>query len=161
MSFADSADRQTVANALIQVLPFYRLHALPEIRPNHSRRYRIHAYRRQLQGKGACQRLDGSADTRGNNPSPMRALPGNSGCKHDGAALANILPSVFDRSQCSPIAQFKGSSGLFEIGSGKLLQLEAIAGGKYQLIESPNIRKESFDGLFVREIKSVPMRVSA
>jgi hypothetical protein len=90
----------------------------------------------------------------------MRALPGNSGGEHDRAALANILASVLNRSQRSPIAQLKGSSGIFEVCGGKVVQIETIASREYKVVESANLRKESFDGLFVREIKRVPLRVS-
>jgi hypothetical protein len=69
MRFADSAHRQTVAHAFIQVLPLCYSHALPEVRPNDSRRHGVHAYRRQFKGKCACQSLDGAANTGGNNPS--------------------------------------------------------------------------------------------
>jgi hypothetical protein len=81
--FADSAHGQTSADALIQVLPFCCCQVLPQVRPNNSRRHCIHANRRQLQGKGACQGFDRSANAGGNNPSFMRALPGNSGGEHD------------------------------------------------------------------------------
>jgi hypothetical protein len=91
----------------------------------------------------------------------MWSLPGNSGGEYDRAALANILASVFNRRECSPIAQLKGASGLFEICGGKVAQMEAIASGENQVVESAELRKESFDGLFVREIKRVPLRVSA
>src|SRR5215471_14573608 len=118
------------------MLPFFHGHALPEVRPNDSRRHRIHTYRREFQGERACQSLDCSADTRGNNPSFMRPLPDNSSSEHDGAALANILASVFDRSQCGPIAQVKGASGLSKICVGKAPQMEAIASGENQVIDS-------------------------
>jgi hypothetical protein len=91
----------------------------------------------------------------------LRALPGNSGGEYDGTALANILASVFDRSQYSPITQLKGASSLFEICVGKVLQMQAIASGENQVIESAELRKESFNGLFVREVKRVSLRVSA
>jgi hypothetical protein len=39
--------------------------------------------------------------------------------------------------------------------------MEAIASGENQVVESTELRKESFDGLFVREVKRVPLRVSA
>jgi hypothetical protein len=91
----------------------------------------------------------------------MWSLSGNSGGEHDRAALANTFASVFNRSQYSPITQLKGASGLFEICSGKVVQMEAIASGENQVVESTELRKESFDGLFVREVKRVPLRVSA
>jgi hypothetical protein len=48
MSLADSAYWQTLAHALIQVLTFCRAHALPEVRPNDSGRYRVNPYWCQL-----------------------------------------------------------------------------------------------------------------
>ncbi len=161
MRFTDSAHRQTIAHALIQLLPFGCRHVLPEVRPNNSRRHCVHANRRQLQGQGACQGFDGSANAGGNNPSFTRALPGNSSGEHDRATLANILASVFDRSQSCPITQLKSSSGLFEVRGGKVVQMEAIASGEYQVIESAKLRKKGLDGLFVREVKGVSLRVSA
>ena len=161
MRFADPPYGQTLAHALIHLLPFRCTHALPEVRPNDPGRHRVDAYRCQLQSKGARQSLDGSANTRGKSPSLLRALPGNSGGEYERTALANILASVFNRRQCRPITQLKGASGLFEICVGKVLQMEAIASGENQVIESAELRKESFDGLFVREIKRVPLRVSA
>src|ERR1700682_2320604 len=161
MRFADPPHRQTLAHALIHLLPLRCTHALPEVRPNDPGRHRVDAYRRELHSKGACQGVDSPAYTRGNNPSFLRALPGDSGGEHDRAALANILASVFNRRQCSPITQLKGASGLFEICSGKVVQMEAIASGENQVVESTELRKESFDGLFVREVKRVPLRVSA
>jgi hypothetical protein len=59
----------------------------------------------------------------------MRALSSNSGGEHDRAALENIFASVFNRSERRPITQLKGSSGLFEICVGKVVQMEAIASG--------------------------------
>jgi hypothetical protein len=91
----------------------------------------------------------------------MRALPGNSGGEHDRAALENIFACVFNRSERRPITQLKGSSGLFEICVGKVVQVEAIACGEYQVIESTKLRKESFDGLLVRKVKRLSLRVSA
>src|SRR5882762_775887 len=46
--FANSAHRQTVAHALIQVFLLCRTHGLPEARPNDSWRYSVNANRRQL-----------------------------------------------------------------------------------------------------------------
>jgi hypothetical protein len=88
-------------------------------------------------------------------------LPGNSGGEHDRATLANIPASVFNRSQRSPIAQLKGSSGLVEIRAGEVVQNQAIAGGEYQVIEITEFRKKSFDGLFVQEVNCVPLGVPA
>jgi hypothetical protein len=39
--------------------------------------------------------------------------------------------------------------------------MQAVASGEYQVIEHTKLRKESLDGLFVREVKRVPLRVSA
>src|SRR5258708_19147673 len=96
MGFANSANWKTVAHAFIQAFPFWRSHVLPEVRPNHSRRHRIYTYRRQLEGQGARQGLDCSADTRSNHPSFMWSLSGNSSGEHDRPALSNILASVFN-----------------------------------------------------------------
>jgi hypothetical protein len=41
------------------------------------------------------------------------------------------------------------------------MQMEAIASGEYQVIESAKLRKKGLDGLFVREVKDLPLRVSA
>ena len=83
MRFADPAHGQTGAHALKQVLPFCCCHVLPQVRPNNSGRHCIHANRRQLQGEGARQGFDGSANTGCNYPPFMRALPGNSCGEHD------------------------------------------------------------------------------
>jgi hypothetical protein len=48
MGFANPANWKTTAHAFIQAFPFCCSHVLPEVRPNHSRRHRIYAYRRQL-----------------------------------------------------------------------------------------------------------------
>jgi hypothetical protein len=39
--------------------------------------------------------------------------------------------------------------------------MEAITSGEYQVIERTNLAKQSFDGLFVREINDVPLRIFA
>jgi hypothetical protein len=39
--------------------------------------------------------------------------------------------------------------------------MEAIASGEYQVIESAKLRKKGLDGLFVREVKGVSLRVFA
>jgi hypothetical protein len=38
--------------------------------------------------------------------------------------------------------------------------METIAGGENQVIESTEIRKKTFDGLFVQEVNRVPLRAS-
>src|SRR5207253_696198 len=68
--------------------------------------------------------------------------------------------SVFDRSECCPITQLEGASGLLEIRSGKVVQMQAVARGKYQMIESANLGKEGCNGSFVRDINCLPLRFS-
>src|SRR5580700_6291909 len=82
-----------------------------------------------------CQWFDGSADACCNYPSLLRALAGDSGCEHDRTLRANMRASVFHGGQCSPIAQLKRMSGLLEIRSCEVVQMQAIAGGEYQMIE--------------------------
>jgi hypothetical protein len=149
MGFANSANWKTVAHAFIQAFPFCCSHVLPEVRPNHSRRHRIYAYRRQLHREGARQGLDRSADTRRNYPSFMWSLPGNSGGEHDRATLSNTLASVFNSSQRCPIAQLERSPGLFKICVGKVLQMKIIASGEYQVVECTKAPKKRLDGSFV------------
>jgi len=144
--FAYPANWKIVAHALIQAFPFGCSHVLPEVRPNDSRRHRIDAYRRQLEGKGARQGLDRSADTRSNHPSFMWSLPGDSGGKHNRATLSNTLASVLNSGQRCPIAQLKGSSRLLEICGCKVVQTELIASREYEVIERAELRKEVFDG---------------
>jgi hypothetical protein len=48
MSLTDSANWETLAHALIQVLAFCRSHALPEVCPNDSGRYRVNPDWREL-----------------------------------------------------------------------------------------------------------------
>jgi hypothetical protein len=91
----------------------------------------------------------------------MRALSGNSGGEDDRAALSDILAAVLNSGQCGPITQLKGSSGLLEIGRGKVLQRKVIAGRKYKVIESANRHKKSFDRPFVREINCMSLAASA
>jgi hypothetical protein len=68
---------------------------------------------------------------------------------------------VFDRSECCPVAQLKGASGLLEIRSGKFMQMQAVARGEYQMIESAKLGKESCNGSFVRDVNCLPLRFSA
>ena len=98
MRLADPADRQTLADALKKAVPFCCAHVLPEVCPNDSRRDCIHTNRRQLERKRARQGLDCSANTSGNNPSFMRALPCDSGSERDRTTRTNTLACVFDRS---------------------------------------------------------------
>ena len=69
--------------------------------------------------------------------------------------------SVFDRGECCPITQLKGVSGLLEIRSGKVVQMQAVARGEYQMIESAELGKEGCDGSFVRDVNRLPLRLSA
>jgi hypothetical protein len=69
--------------------------------------------------------------------------------------------SVFDRGEGRPIAQLKGASRLLEIRSSKLVQMEAIAGGEYQVIERAKLCEQSFDGPFVRDVNRLPLCLSA
>jgi hypothetical protein len=91
----------------------------------------------------------------------MRPLSSNSGSEHDRTAIENIFAAVFNRSESRPITQLKGFSRLFEICIGEVVQMEAIASGEYQVIESTKLRKESFDGLLVRKVKRLSLRGSA
>src|ERR1700691_558030 len=68
--------------------------------------------------------------------------------------------SVFDRGERRPITQLKGVSGLLEIGSGKIVQMQAIARGEYQMIESAMLRKEGCNSSFVRDVNCLPLCVS-
>src|ERR1700686_3608281 len=52
-------------------------------------------------------------------------------------------------------------SGLLEIGSGKVVQMQAVARGEYQMIESTELGKEGCNGSFVRDINCLPLRFSA
>ena len=45
-SFADAAHEQTLPSALIQLIPVFYTHILPEVRSNDARRYRVDANRR-------------------------------------------------------------------------------------------------------------------
>src|SRR5258705_2689943 len=65
--------------------------------------------------------------------------------------------SVLDRGECRPIAQLKGASGLLEIRRSKVAQMQAIAGGEYQMIETAKLRKEGCNGSFVRDVDRLPL----
>ena len=65
--------------------------------------------------------------------------------------------SVLDRGECGPIAQLKGASGLLKIRRGKVAQMQAIAGGEYQMIETAKFLKEGCDGFFVRDVDRLPL----
>src|SRR5580692_7404949 len=65
--------------------------------------------------------------------------------------------SVFDRGECGPIAQLKGASGLLEIRRSKVVQMQAIAGSEYQMIETAKLRKEGCNGFFVRDVNRVAL----
>jgi hypothetical protein len=65
--------------------------------------------------------------------------------------------SVLDRGKRGPIAQLKGASGLLEIRRRKVAQMQAIAGGEYQVIETAKLRKEGCDGTFVRDVDGLPL----
>src|SRR5258708_26966267 len=65
--------------------------------------------------------------------------------------------SVLDCGECGPIAHLKGASGLFEIGRSKVAQMQTIAGGEYQMIETAKFRKESCNGSFVRDVDRLPL----
>jgi hypothetical protein len=65
--------------------------------------------------------------------------------------------SVLDRGECGPIAQLKGASGLLEIRRSKVAQMQAIAGGEYQMIESAKLCKEGRDRSFVRDVNRLPL----
>jgi hypothetical protein len=69
--------------------------------------------------------------------------------------------SVLDRSECGPIAQLKGASGLLEIRRSKVAQMQAIAGGENQMIESAKLRKEGCNGSFVGNVNYLSLRFSA
>jgi len=86
----------------------------------------------------------------------LRALASDSCCEHDRAFLANMGASVLDRGERCPITQLKGVSGLLEIRSGKVVQMQAVARGEYQMIESAKLRKERCNGSFVRDVNRLP-----
>jgi len=65
--------------------------------------------------------------------------------------------SVLDCGECGPIAQLKGASGLLEIRRSKVAQMQAIAGGEYQMIESAKLRKEGCNGSFVRDVNCLSL----
>jgi hypothetical protein len=68
--------------------------------------------------------------------------------------------SVLDRGERCPITQFKGVSGLLEIRGGKVVQMQAIARGEYQMIESAKLQKEGGNGSFVPDVNCLPLCVS-
>src|ERR1700674_1736098 len=68
--------------------------------------------------------------------------------------------SVFDRGECCPITQLKGASRMLEIGSGKLVQMQAVARGEYQMIENAKLGKEGCNGSFVRDVNRLALRFS-
>src|SRR5438270_681834 len=68
--------------------------------------------------------------------------------------------SVFDRGECCPITQLKGVSGLLQIRSGKVVQMQAVARGEHQMIESTKLGKEGCNGSFVRDVYCLPLRFS-
>src|ERR1700680_4483551 len=65
--------------------------------------------------------------------------------------------SVLDCGECGPIAQLKRVSGLLEIGRSKVVQMQAIAGSEYQMIETAKLRKEGCNGSFVRDVDRLPL----
>jgi hypothetical protein len=89
----------------------------------------------------------------------MWSLPGNSGGEQD-RTLSNTLASVFNSGQRGPIAQLKGSSRLLEICGCKVVQTELIASREYKMIERAELRKEVFDGGFIRQIECVSLCIS-
>ncbi len=69
--------------------------------------------------------------------------------------------SVLDRGECCPITQLQCASGLLEIRSGKVVQMQAVARGEYQMIESAKLGKEGCNGSFVRDFNRLALRFSA
>src|SRR5260370_24183501 len=69
--------------------------------------------------------------------------------------------SVFDRGECRPVTKLKGASGLLEIRSSKIVQMQAVARGEYQMIESAKLGKEGCNGSFVRDVNRFALRFSA
>src|SRR6202795_1328684 len=67
---------------------------------------------------------------------------------------------VFYRGECCPITQLKSASGLLEIRSGKVVQVQVIARGEYQMIESAKLGKEGCNGSFVRDVNGLALRFS-
>src|SRR3981081_2004484 len=102
--------------------------------------------------------LEGFAGSCRDYPSLLRGLASDSCCEHDRAFLANIGASVFDRGECCPITQLKGASGLLEIRSGKIVQMQAVARCEYQMIESAKLGKERCNSSFVRDVNRLPQR---
>jgi hypothetical protein len=69
--------------------------------------------------------------------------------------------SVFGRSECCPITQLKSMSGLLQIRSGKVVQMQSVARGEHQMIESAGLGKEGCNGSFVRDVNRLPLSLSA
>jgi hypothetical protein len=90
----------------------------------------------------------------------LRALASDSRGEHDRAFLANMGASVFDRSECCPITQLKGASGLLKVRSGKVVQMQTVARGEYRMIESAKLGKEGCNGSFVRDVNRLALRFS-
>src|SRR5437660_11907201 len=65
---------------------------------------------------------------------------------------------VLDRSQGSPIAQFKSTPGLGKVRRHKLIQLQRVAGSEDQMIEITDLLKEVLNVALIREIERVPFR---
>src|ERR1700730_2830438 len=65
--------------------------------------------------------------------------------------------SVLDRGECGPIAQLKGASGLSEIRRCEAVQMQAIAGREYQIIETAKLRKAGRTRSFVRDVDRLPL----
>jgi hypothetical protein len=65
---------------------------------------------------------------------------------------------VLDRShsQGSPIAQLKSVPSVGEVCRCKLIQLQRIAGGEDQIIETAKFGKEGCNGSFVRDVGRLP-----
>jgi hypothetical protein len=67
---------------------------------------------------------------------------------------------VLDRSQGSPIAQLKCMPGFGKVRRYKPIQLQPVAGSEDQVIEITNPLKEILNIALIREIESVPFRLS-
>jgi len=67
--------------------------------------------------------------------------------------------SVFDRGECCPITQFKSASGLLEIRGGKVVQMQAVARGEYQMIEVPSLERR-LQRLVRRDVNRLALRFS-
>src|SRR5258706_2574944 len=64
---------------------------------------------------------------------------------------------VLNRSQGSPIAQLKCMPGLGKVRRYKLIQLQRVAGGEDQMIETAKFCKEGCNGFFVRDVDRLPL----